>query len=253
MAKSLRLFVLAFTFFIMSTALTASAAEITVSAAASLTNAFTELKGAFEAKNSGTTVVTNFASSNNLLKQIETGAPVDVFASADQATMNKAEEGDFIDKSTRKNFALNGFVLIAPAGDSKSLSKAADLTKAEYKSVSIGNPESVPAGRYAKEVLEALKLWEPLKDKFILAENVRQVLDYVSRGEVEAGFVYSTDAKQAGEKIRVVETLQGKTPVLYPIAVLKPSKNKAAAQAFVDFALSNEGQAILAKYGFAKP
>ncbi|MDR2825391.1 MAG: molybdate ABC transporter substrate-binding protein [Deltaproteobacteria bacterium] len=251
MAKSLRLFVLAFTFFIMSTALTASAAEIIVSAAASLTNAFTELKGAFEAKNSGTTIVTNFASSNALLKQIETGAPADVFASADQATMDKAAE--FIDISTRKNFALNGFVLIAPAGDSKNLSKAADLTKAEYKRISIGNPDSVPAGRYAKEVLEALNLWTPLKDKFILAENVRQVLDYVSRGEVEAGFVYSTDAKQAGEKVRVVETLKGKTPVLYPIAVLKPSKNKVAAQAFVDFALSNEGQAILAKYGFAKP
>ncbi|MDR1241427.1 MAG: molybdate ABC transporter substrate-binding protein [Deltaproteobacteria bacterium] len=255
MLKTLRLSVLALALFVLPVIFSGAAypAEITVSAAASLNNAFTELKGAFEAKNSGTTVVTNFASSNNLLKQIETGAPVDVFASADQATMNTAEQGGFIDKSTRKNFALNGLVLIAPAGESKSLSKAADLVKPEYARIAVGNPASVPAGRYAQEVLELQNLWTPLKDRLIFGENVRQVLDYVSRGEVQAGFVYSTDAKQAGDQVRVVETMQGKTPVLYPIAALSASKNKAAAQAFVDFANSAEGQAILAKYGFMAP
>jgi molybdate transport system substrate-binding protein len=257
MSKPLHPCSLAFVFFtlplILFGAMSATAAEITVSAAASLTNAFTELKGAFEAKSSGVTVVTNFASSNNLLKQIETGAPVDVFASADQATMNKAEEGAFIDKATRKNFALNGLVLIAPADGPKSLRMAADLVKAEYPRIAIGNPASVPAGRYAQEALEMLNLWDALKDKFIFGESVRQVLDYVSRGEVQAGFVYSTDAKQGGDKVRVVETMQGKTPALYPIAVLNGSKSKADAQAFVNFVLSAEGRAVLAKYGFAAP
>lgn len=250
----------------LSFSATALAGEITVSAAASLTNAFTEIKEIFEKQNPKIKVITNFAASNPLLKQIETGAPVDVFASADQATMNRAEEKKFLQAGTRKNFAANALVLIAPAGNRDGLKKAVELVEPKYSKIAIGNPDSVPAGRYAREVLQATStsqsagnaapkatLWAPLQPKFIMAESVRQVLDYVVRGEVQAGFVYSTDARQAGGKVVVIETLAGHSPVLYPVAVLERSKNKKEAQMFVDFVLSAEGQNILNKYGFSKP
>ena len=234
-------------------AFSAQAAEITVSAAASLTNAFTEVKDAFEKKNPGTKVVTNFAASNPLLKQIETGAPVDVFASADQATMDKAAGQKFIIEKSRVDFAANSLVLIVPAESKLNLKKAGELAGKDYTRVSIGNPDSVPAGRYAREVLQHTGLWDKLDGKLIYGESVRQVLDYVMRNEVQAGFVYGTDAKQGGDKVKVVETMQGKTRVTYPIAVLERSKAQKEAQAFVDFVVSAEGQAILTKYGFSKP
>lgn len=231
----------------------AQAAEITVSAAASLTNAFTEIKNSFEKQHPGIKVVTNFAASNPLLKQIETGAPVDVFASADQATMNRAEEQKFIIKNSRVNFAANTLALIVPGGGENGLKGINELADKKYARIAIGNPDSVPAGRYAKKVLIQHGLWEELHEKFIMAENVRQVLDYVIRGEVQAGFVYGTDARQGGNKIRVVEELHAEERVTYPIAVLERSKHKKEAQAFVDFVAGPEGQKILGNYGFAKP
>lgn len=231
----------------------AQAAEITVSAAASLTNAFTEIKNVFEQKNPGVKVITNFAASNPLLKQIETGAPVDVFATADQATMDNAQKQNFLVVPSRKDFAANSLVLIIPADSKNPPKNAEDLAGAAYSRVAIGNPDSVPAGRYTREVLQLRNLWDKLDGKIIMGESVRQVLDYVVRGEVQAGFVYGTDAKQGGDKIKVIQELEGKTRVTYPISVLARSKSQKEAQAFVDFVLSPEGQAILAKYGFSKP
>ncbi|MDR2743793.1 MAG: molybdate ABC transporter substrate-binding protein [Desulfovibrio sp.] len=228
----------------------AVAAEMTISGAASLTDAFTELKTAFEKKHPGLTANVNFAASNPLLKQMQEGAPVDVFASADQATMDKAVASKVVDPATRKNFALNTLVLITPAGGKKP-ANLAGLGK--FDRIAVGNPESVPAGRYAREALTAARQWEALQAKLIMGESVRQVLDYVARGEVDAGFVYATDAlKQAG-KVDVVLTASGHQPVLYPIAVALTGKNPEMGQAFLDYALSSEGQAILAKYGFSKP
>ena len=231
----------------------AQAAEITVSAAASLTNAFTEVKDAFEKKHPDIKVTTNFAASNPLLKQMEEGAPVDVFASADQATMDRAQNGNLIAEASRVNFALNALVLITPADNPAAIAAVADLSGDKVKRVAIGNPDSVPAGRYAQEALTTANLWAPLQAKYIMGESVRQVLDYVSRGEVDAGFVYNTDALQGGDKVRVVATATGHTPVSYPIAVTRSAKDAAAAQAFVDFVNSAEGRAVLAKYGFSAP
>ena len=237
----------------LSSPLSAGAAELTVSAAASLTNAFTEMTEAFEKKHSGVTVTTNFAASNPLLRQIEEGAPVDVFASADQATMNKARDKKLIAESTRVNFALNDLVLITPADSTLGLAGPNDLSGDKVQKIAVGNPESVPAGRYAKAALTASGLWESLAPKYIMGESVRQTLDYVSRGEVDAGIVYGTDAKQAGDKVTVAAVLSGHEPVLYPIAVIKDARAAKEAQAFIDFVLSDEGAAILAKYGFNKP
>ena len=230
-----------------------SAQEITVSGAASLTNAFTEIKGLFEKKHPDIKVHTNFAASNPLLKQMEEGAPVDVFASADQETMDKAAAKKLVDVSTRKDFALNDLVMVVPSDSTLGLTGAKDLTKPEVKRIAVGNPDSVPAGRYTRDSLASAGLWEKLQSKYIFGQSVRQVLDYVSRGEVDAGFVYGTDAKQAGDKVRVVMKMEGHEPVLYPVAVVSASSHKKLAQEFVDFILSPAGRTVLEKYGFDEP
>ena len=226
------------------------AAEMTVSAAASLTNAFTEIKSMFEKKHAGLQVNVNYAASNPLLKQIQEGAPVDVFASADQATMDKAVAAKVVEPATRKNFALNDLVLIVPAG-SKKPAKLEDLKA--LKRIAIGNPESVPVGRYTKDSLTNAKLWEAVQPQLIMGNSVRQVLDYVARGEVDAGFVYRTDAKQLADKVDVVMIVEGHDPVSYPIAVVNTGKDAKMGQEFINFVISPEGQAVLAKYGFSKP
>lgn len=228
----------------------ANAAEMTVSGAASLTNAFTALKDAFEKKTPDCTVHTNFAASNPLLKQIQEGAPVDVFASADQETMDKAEKGNLIDPKTRKDFVRNDLVLIVPKGKTKP-AKLSDIST--YARIAIGTPASVPAGRYAQQSLTAAKLWEGLQSKFVYGNNVRQVLDYVARDEVDAGIVYKTDALKQKDKVEIALTLENHKAILYPIAVVNTGKNPQMGKKFVDFALSPEGQAILQKYGFMAP
>lgn len=228
----------------------AFAESLTISAAASLNNAFTELKTEFLKEHKGLTLYTNFASSNNLLKQMEQGAPVDIFASADQETMDKAEQLQLIDKQSRVNFVQNELVLVTPK-NSTAIQSVNDLPKAAR--LAIGTIKTVPAGRYAKQVLEEHNLWDKLQDKFIYGEHVRQVLDYVAREEADAGFVYKTDAFIAKDKVNIPAVLIGKDKIIYPIAIVSGSQNKAVAEAFIAFILSDKGQEILAKYGFAKP
>lgn len=229
----------------------AMAGDLLVSAAASLTNAFKEMKEPFEKAHPDTTLVFNFAASGALLKQMEQGAPVDVFASADQATMDKA--GQLIDEPTRVDFAGNALVMVVPAEGGLPLTAPEELKGDQVKLVAIGNPDSVPAGRYAKGALEAAGLYEPLTPKFVLAESVRQALDYVARGEVQAGFVYATDAALRADKVKVAAEVAGHKPISYPIALLKDSKSKEMGQTFIDFIKGEEGQAILARFGFKKP
>ncbi len=227
--------------------------QITVSAAASLTDAFKELAPRFEAARPGVTLRFNFAASGVLLQQITQGAPVDVFASADQATMDRAVGQKLIDPASRRNFVTNSLVLVEPAEGGVGVKGLPDLSGPAVKKIAVGKTATVPVGRYTKEVLDAANLWTPLESKFVQADSVRQVLDYVSRGEVEAGFVYRTDAAIAGDKVKVVATPQGATPVSYPIAVVSESRNKALAADFIAFVGSDAGQQVLARYGFGKP
>jgi len=227
--------------------------ELIVSAAASLTNAFQEIGEKFSSTNPGTKVVPNFAASGALLQQIEKGAPVDVFASADEKTMDQANEKKLILPETRKNFVSNGLVLVIPLGSKIPIKSPQDLTAKEVTKVALGNPDAVPAGRYTQEALTNEGLWEKLNPKFIPADSVRQVLDYVSRGEVDAGFVFATDAAIARDKVQVVATLEKHKPILYPVAVVAATEKKDLAQRLIDFVLSREGQEILSKYGFGKP
>lgn len=244
----------AFSVFLLVFALSGSAVaneEIIVSAAASLTNAFTDLGKKFEAENPGVKVVFNFAASGVLLQQMESGAPVDVFASADQKTMDQAAQKGLIAPETRKDFAANTLVLIVPAdGKVKSL---ADLKGPGVAKIALGTPETVPVGRYTKESLTAAGMWDILSSKFIYAENVRQVLDYVSRGEVDAGFVYATDAAIAKGKVKTVVEVVGHKPVTYPIALVKTGANKGLAAKFTAFITGKTGQKVLSGYGFKKP
>ena len=230
----------------------AHADDVIVSAAASLSNSFGELGKAYEAKHPGDKIVANFAASDVLLKQIEQGAPADVFASADEATMDKAVQSKLVDSSTRKDFAANTLVLIVGA-NATSPTKLDDLTAATYQHIAIGNPDSVPAGRYAKEALTTAGFWDKLQSQIVPAQNVRQALDYVARGESQAGFVYATDAETQKDKVHVAMTVPTSTPVRYPIAVLGKSSHAAAANGFVAFVTSPDGQSILKKYGFTAP
>lgn len=227
--------------------------ELIVSAAASLTNAFTEVGGKFESVHPGTKIVFNFAASGPLLQQIVQGAPVDVFASADQTTMNQAKEKKLILDDSRKDFVSNSLVLVVPAASKLSIKSAQDLTQKDVSKIALGKPETVPVGRYTQEALTNEGLWETLGPKFIPADTVRQVLDYVSRGEVDAGFVFATDAAVAKEKVRVAAKMEKHQPIVYPVAVVAATQKKELAQRFIDFILSAEGQEILSRYGFGKP
>lgn len=226
-------------------------AELTVSAAASLTNAFTTLARQFEQRHPGVTVRTNFGASNPLLRQIEAGAPVDVFASADQETMDKAQQGGLLLPETRVDFIANTLVIIVPQGAKVRPSTAKGLRHAGIKRIGIGNPDSVPAGRYARDVLIKAEEWEALAPKYVVGQSVRQVLDYVARGEVDAGLVYGSDAVAGKDKVQVMGALSGHKPILYPLAVLGKSAHPELARQFSDFVRSAEGQARLKEQGFS--
>lgn len=231
----------------------AQAAELTVSAAASLTNAFKDLAPLFEAAHPGTRLQFNFAASGALLQQIDKGAPVDVFASADQETMDQAQAKGLVKAEQRRNFVSNALVVIVPTASTQAPKAVADLAQAGYARIAIGLPASVPVGRYTKSVLEAAGLWAAIEPRMIGANNVRQALDYVARAEVDAGFVYATDAALMPGKVKVALTVPTATPILYPVAPVAASPNAALAQRFVEFVASAPAQAVLARYGFGKP
>ena len=235
------------------TALHARAADLTVSAAASLTNAFRELGPLFEAQNPRTAVVFNFAASDAVLAQIARGAPADVFASADQETMDRADAQKLLAPGSRRNFVGNTLVMIVPADSPLGLKAPRDLQKPEVKRVAIGNPASVPVGRYTRVSLETAKLWAAVEPKAVFAQNVRQALDYVARGEVEAGFVYATDAAIMKGKVKVVATVSTETPITYPVASVAGSRNPDAARKFLDFLTAPASQAVFARHGFGRP
>ena len=231
----------------------AHAADLTVSAAASLTNAFKDLAPIFEAAHPGTKVQYNFAASGPLLQQIAKGAPVDVFVSADQETMAQAQAQGLLKAEQRRNFVSNALVVIVPTAAASMPAALNDLALPSYARIAIGIPASVPVGRYTKGVLEAEGLWAAIEPKMIGAQSVRQALDYVARGEVDAGFVYATDAALMPDKVKVSLKVATAKPILYPAAPISASANGALAQTFVEFLTAPQAQAVLARYGFGKP
>jgi molybdate transport system substrate-binding protein len=228
------------------------AVEITVSAAMSLKDTFEDAARAYEAKNPGTKILLNFGSSGDLARQIEGGAPVDVFASAAQKDMDAVAGKGLMLQNSRLNFATNSVALIVPVNSGSRLNSFEGLASSRIRKIAVGDFKMVPAGRYTEEVLNYYRLMPAVSDKLIFAGNVRQVLDYVARGEVDAGVVYSTDAKIRAAEVRVVATAPEAShkAVIYPVAVVKGSRKEAAARGFITFILSPEGKKILEKYGF---
>ncbi|MDM0026640.1 molybdate ABC transporter substrate-binding protein [Variovorax saccharolyticus] len=229
------------------------AQELVVSAAASLTNAFQAVGKSFEQARPGAKLTFNFAASGPLLAQIQQGAPVDVFASADQETMNRAASANLIVQSSRADFAANTLVLILPSASTQKPNQLSDLTGGGFQRISTGSPATVPVGRYTMEAIDKAGLTAALQSRWIYGESVRQVLNYVARGEVDAGFVYRTDALIEPEKTRIALTVPTTTPVTYPIALVAASKNAALANEFIAYVRSAPGQEILQRHGFSKP
>ncbi|HYE91262.1 MAG TPA: molybdate ABC transporter substrate-binding protein [Terriglobales bacterium] len=231
----------------------AAAQELTLSVAVSMKEATEEIGRVFTKTRTGVTVRYNVGASGDLQKQIEAGAPVDVFVSAAARQMDELEAKRLIVPGTRRAFARNVLVAIAPADSALDLSRPATLLGPRVTRIAIGNPKTVPAGQYTEETLRALGLWDRVRGKLVYAENVRQVLDYVNRGEVDAGFVYATDAATRAGRVKEVFRPAEDTyrPVVYPVAVVEGSRHRALAAAFVELLAGAEGQAVLRRLGFA--
>jgi molybdate transport system substrate-binding protein len=226
--------------------------EVIVSAAMSLKNAFEELGKQYEAGHKGVKMMFNFGASGDLVRQIEGGAPVDAFASASKKDMDDLEKKGFVIPGSRVDFASNTVVLVVPSHTKVQIKSFADFASKGIKKIAMGNPKTVPAGRYAAEVLQYYKIMPAIKDKLIFAENVRQVLDYVAREEVDAGIVYATDFMTRAKEVTIaaIAPVASHEPIIYPFALIKGTKNEGPTKDFISLVISAEGKKILKKYGF---
>lgn len=224
--------------------------NLTISAAASLTDAMKDIQTAYAKEQKDVTLTLNFGSSGSLQQQIEQGAPVDIFMSAAAKQMDNLEAKDLIVKESRQNLLKNKMVLVA-SKNSKGIEKLDDLATDKVKIIAIGDPASVPAGKYAQEVLTYYGLWDKVQSKLVLAKDVRQVLAYVEAGNAEAGFVFLTDAGISKEvKTVLIADEKSHSAIVYPVAIIKDSKNSKEAADLIRFMSSDKGQAVFEKYGF---
>ncbi|OAS14301.1 molybdate ABC transporter substrate-binding protein [Paenibacillus oryzisoli] len=228
--------------------------ELTISAAASLTDAMKEIQTNYEKTHSHIKLQFNFGASGALQQQIEQGAPADVFLSAASKNMKELVDKSFIDASQQSNLLLNGLVVIVPVESKSNVQKLEDLSGPSVTHIAVGEPQTVPAGTYAKEALTNAKLWDPLQAKIVQGKDVRQVLTYVESGNAEAGFVYKTDALTS-TKVKVAFTVDPKSykPIEYPAGIVKASKHTKEATEFYTFLKSKEAQDIFVKFGFTMP
>ena len=228
--------------------------KLTVSAAASLKNVMEEIEPIYQQEHPETEIIYNFASSGSLQRQIEQGAPVDVFICAATDKMDALEKQGLLLTETRRDLLKNQMVLVTPASNSKSnlkLDNFEDLTTKKTTAIALGEPKSVPAGKYAQEVLNSFKIADQVNSKAVYGKDVRQVLNYVATGNVDAGIVYRTDAK-VSDNVQIVATAPENThsPVIYPIGVIKDSDQPEAATELIKFLTSSEAQAVFEEYGF---
>ncbi len=228
----------------------ANPVTLTISAAGSLTNVLEEVKGVYETENPQVSITYNFGASGSLAQQILQGAPSDVFLSASEKWMDELENQGQLRADSRRNLLQNELVLIV-LKDRTGVSGFEDLAAADVTNVAMGEPESVPAGQYAKETLTSLQIFTAIEPKLVLGKNVQQLLSYVETGNAEAGLVFATDA-QGSEQVRVVATAPPEThsPIVYPVAVVQDSTEAEAAHAFVNFLSSEQAIAIFQAYGF---
>ncbi|MGH9328312.1 MAG: molybdate ABC transporter substrate-binding protein [Terriglobia bacterium] len=224
--------------------------NVTVSAAISLSKSLQTLRELYRRKRPDVSITLNLGASGILEQQIEQGAPADIFISASPEEMNALQAKGLLLNSTRQDLLSNSLVLISPSQERK-VTGFQDLTLPRVKRIAIANPESVPAGMYARETLEYLKIYRKIRPKLLFAEDVRQALAYVETDNADAALVYLTEAKLSS-KVRVVATAPpaSHAPIVYPIAVLKRSKNAAEAERLVQFLRGPEARQVFEQEGF---
>lgn len=229
----------------------AQSATLLIAAAASLQNALQEIDPLFESTNRGITVNYNFAASGPLQQQIEQGAPVDLFISAATRQMDALQAKNLILTDTRRNLLTNSLVLVVPRNSTLGLTNFRELTNANVKKISVGEPRSVPAGQYAEEVFKNLGILEQLRSKFVYGNSVRNVLGTVESGNADAGIVYTTDA-QISKQVKQVATAPNNlhSPIVYPMTVIRASRNQQAARTYAQFLRNPQAQAVFRRYGF---
>jgi molybdate transport system substrate-binding protein len=236
-----------------STVVAQSNTTLLVSAAASLKEVLEEIRTNYQQSRPGTTINYNFGASGALLQQIQQGAPADIFISAAKRQVDTLEQAGQLVPGTRSNLAKNRLVLIVPRNVT-NVTSFFNLTRDDIRRIAIGEPRSVPAGQYAEQVLKQLKIYDKIKPKFVFANNVRQVLAAVESGNADAGLVYRTDAAISNKVKTVVAASETyHAPIIYPMAVLRQSKNQQAAREFVQYLSGDQSKAVLKKYGFLLP
>ncbi|MDO5044431.1 MAG: molybdate ABC transporter substrate-binding protein [Coriobacteriia bacterium] len=225
--------------------------EVAVQAAASLEKSLNDIIALFKEANPKVNIVPQYAGSGTLVEQIKNGAPADIFISANQAKMNDAEEAKVVIEGSRKDMLENELVLIVPKGNPNGVKGIEDLTGDNIKKVAIGEPESVPAGKYASQTFESKGLTDALQPKLVLGKDVTQTLTYVATNEADAGFVYKTDAMTQADNVEIVGAVDGHDPVTYPGALINTSgQDNPAAAAFFEYLGSDDAAKIFDQYGF---
>jgi molybdate transport system substrate-binding protein len=224
---------------------------LTISAAASLTEAMGEIQEAYAEKSPDTTLVFNFGSSGTLAQQITEGAQVDVFMSASKKDMTTVKDAGELDDSTWVDLLQNEVVLIVPSDSTLALDSFEGVTDPSVTSIGLGEMDSVPAGRYAKQVFTSLGILDQVTAKAVYGKDVKEVLAWVETGNVDAGVVYSTDA-ESSDSVKVVATADPSThdPIVYPVAMIKTSQNADASKEFIEFLQSDKAKGIFEGYGF---
>jgi len=226
--------------------------KLMVSAAISLSDALDEIKTVYEADHN-VSLTFNLGSSGKMAQQIQQGAPSDMFISANQDWMDRLEDEGEIDTDTRIDLTGNTIVIITGKNSNNDIQSFSDIPELDLDHIAIGNPESVPAGKYTEQALRNLDMWDSLEDDFIMAKDVRQVLTYVETGNADIGFVYESDALSSASVTIATEVGDDMhDPIIYPGAIVKDSNHKDEAQKFLDYLLTDEAQDILIKHGFKK-
>jgi len=235
---------------LLAMALPLPATEVTVFAAASLTESLKEIAATYE-KQSGDKIIFNFEASSTLARQIEEGAPADVFFSADEAKMDELDKKGLIVKETRKSRLSNVLVIVVAAEGDAAIESAKDLAGDKVKRLALAEPKTVPAGIYARQYLQKQNLWAAVEPKVIPTENVRAALSAVEASNADAAIVYKTDAA-ISPKVRIAyEVLAGDGPdISYPMAVATESRQPKAAKAFLEHLKTDEAGKVFEKYGF---
>lgn len=223
--------------------------QLLIGAASSLEKAMVEIEELYSDQNPEVKINFTFAGSGTLEEQIREGAPIDVFIPAAQKQMDALEEDGFIMEDSREDLLTNDVVLIVPKNSELGISGFDTITKA--KVIAIGDPESVPAGQYAKEIFEGLGIWDQVYSKASLGKNVTEVLSWVSTENADAGIVYRTDAALRDDVTIISQAPEeSQIKAVYPAAVLNTSKNKKTAKSFIEFLNSEEAKQVFIKYGF---